>query len=693
MIRAFLYILLLPLLISCGSNTSRDTFNLKTVNNIKDITLSDKALKGLEENGFILTKTTEEDIYDIYSKLHKDKRPTFITTDIVLHTNHLLFDYLLRIIEIKKLYGLLEYLSEGILKELIDIYNHKKLSLIEKTALERDIGFFAIPYMILGNKISLPKSIEKKVNQELKLIEAAEDFAESPLFGVKEDYSQYKPRGHYTRSESFKQYFVSMMWFGRMAFYVKPPKSIIRSGESEQIGRSHTLSALYITFVLHNDSLLLDNYKKLYRITSIFVGESDDLGVLDYLTLLEEVYGKQPKIGSISKNNLLNKFMKRAKEEKPPQIMSGILTDQETNDLPRSFKFMGQRYIPDSYMFQNLVYDKVTTFTGTGKVFTAVQSIAGVVRGFPRGLDVLAVLGSDEALNIIEKEGDSSFKGYKEQMNKLREEFLQLEEGDWRKNLYFSTIYGLKIILCNIDEFKNPYINKKTWVKKILNTLLGAWAELRHDTILYAKQSYTIVATSAPPHLPQKIPHAYVEAYPSFYSENKKFINELIEVLMKEKAVPDEVLKNLENYEEILTRLVEISEKENRMEQLDKKTTKYIHSIHRRLKDVVSFPPHIMEEITDGTDSKMAVIADVHTDTNTKQVLEVGVGNPLKLFIIVPVNNEPYVMEGATFSYYEFKEQLSNRLTDEEWQKMIQKEELPALQQWFRELVMTTSSD
>jgi len=687
MSRIFIYILFSLILISCSSNTSQSALDLKMVDNISNINLSDDALKGLEENGFILTKTTNEDIYDVYSDIKKHRRPIFITTDIVLHTDHLLFDYILRIIELKELYNLIGNLSKDMFNEVTAIYNKEKLSDFEKDALERDIGFFAVPCKIFKMNVRIPKEIEEKVEKELKLIEKADDFAESPLFGCKEDYSQYKPRGHYTRNETFRRYFKAMMWFGRMPFFVKPPKSIIDSGEQEKIGKSHTLSALYITYVFHTNPLLLDSYKKVYKITSIFVGESDDLGVIDYLSIMKEVYGSEVKIESLSKKQLLGQFSEMVMKEKPPQIVSGYLTDQETKELPRAFKFMGQRFIPDSYMFQNLVYDKVTYFTGTGKVFTAIPSQVGIVRGFPRGLDVMAVLGCDEALEILEKEGDASFKGYKEQLNKLSKEFSLLKEKDWRKNLYYSIIYQFKKMIDNIDEFKNPYLEKRAWAKKVLNTLLGAWAELRHDTILYAKQSYTIIATSMPPHFPKKFPLAYVEAYPSFYAENMIFISKLIELLEDDKVIPKEVVENLRAFNEILQKLIDISERENKREELDETTSKYIHTIPGRLEGIVKFPKHIMEEITDGTDSKMALIADVHTDANTKQVLEVGVGNPLKLFIIVPVKDKPYLMEGATFSYYEFKEKQSNRLTDGEWQQMIKERKLPPLQQWFKEFV------
>jgi len=687
MYRYFVYILFSLFFISCSSNTSQTAVDIKLIDNIGEFNISDDASKGLSENGFILTKSNNKDIYGVYEELKKLNRPIFITTDLILHTDHLLFDYILRIIEIRELDNLTRQLSKDMFNEMINIYNRSNLSSLEKEALERDLGFFAVSCKIFDTDIKVPKAIEKKVEKELTLIKNAEGFAKSPLFEIKEDYSQYKPRGHYTRNETLKNYFKAMMWFGRMPFFAKPPKSNTASEEQEKLGISHTLSAIYITYILNNNPLLLESYNKIYKLTSFFVGESDDLGVTDYLSIMKEVYGKEIKLTLLSKKDLLSQFINKVKERKPPKIISGLLTDQETDELPRVFKFMGQRFIPDAYIFQNLVYDKVSLFTGKGKPFTAVPSQIGTVRGFPRGLDVMAVLGSEDALEILDKEGDTSFKGYKEQMERLKKEFSLLNESSWRKNLYYRTIYQFKKILDNIDEFKNPYIDRQKWARKVLNTLLGAWAELRHDTILYAKQSYTVMVTAVHPHSPKKPSPAYVEAYPAFYEENSSFITELILLLENDKAIPKNVVINLKHYSKILKKLTDISEKENRMETLDEKTVEYIHSIPKKLEGIVKFSPQIMMEIANATDSKMALVADVHTDVNTQQILEVGVGNPHKLVIIVPINNKPYLMEGATFSFYEFKENMSNRLTDEEWQQSLKNNSLPPLQKWFKELV------
>ncbi|MGA1794424.1 MAG: DUF3160 domain-containing protein [bacterium] len=65
----------------------------------------------------------------------------------------------------------------------------------------RNAAFFALGLALLESSLpsGLDPQMEAKVNEELALIQAHGGFADSPLFTCKEDYSQYVPRGHYTR--------------------------------------------------------------------------------------------------------------------------------------------------------------------------------------------------------------------------------------------------------------------------------------------------------------------------------------------------------------------------------------------------------------------------------------------------------------------------------------------------------------
>jgi len=69
-------------------------------------------------------------------------------------------------------------------------------------------------------------------------------------------------------------------------------------------------------------------------------------------------------------------------------------------------------------------------------------------------------------------------------------------------------------------------------------------------------------------------------------------------------------------------------------------------------------------------------IDDVHTDALNGLVLEEGVGYPFDIFVIVPIEDTLKVTHGAVFSYYEFSQPISNRLTDEAWQDTL-KSDIP----------------
>ena len=70
---------------------------------------------------------------------------------------------------------------------------------------------------------------------------------------------------------------------------------------------------------------------------------------------------------------------------------------------------MGQRFILDSYLFSNLIGVYAEKDTGAGKYasenktpFTLVISEVDLIRGFPRGLDAMALLGSKRAVYWLE---------------------------------------------------------------------------------------------------------------------------------------------------------------------------------------------------------------------------------------------------------------------------------------------------
>ena len=80
--------------------------------------------------------------------------------------------------------------------------------------------------------------------------------------------------------------------------------------------------------------------------------------------------------------------------------------------------------------------------------------------------------------------------------------------------------------------------------------------------------------------------------------------------------------------------------------------------------------------------SKTTIIADVHTDGNTRQVLEEGVGYVQTVAVAYQLPDGRVALGmGPALSYYEFKHPMADRLTDEAWRELL-KTNPPAPPQW-----------
>lgn len=643
--------------------------------------LSVRQRASLEANGFVVVPQGHEQIYQIYQGASDGGTPVFVTTDAVLHAFHVLYDYALRLAEMEHFIADLEGLTAAMVEAAEADYASTTGPVQE--AAWQNLAFFGVAARLLDDRADIPAPVRDAVQQELALIDAHRGFDFSPIFNAYrpcpendpacywEDYSQYVPRGHYTRNEDFERYFRAMMWYGRMSFHLTVPPD-------PESARRETRSGLLIVRALYEaqvgEEQALDVWERIYEPTAFFVGTADDLTVYDYAGLAQEVYGGLPDPATLADEAKLDEFIAAARELRPPAIVGGLVTDQEDpEEVTMGFRFMGQRFIPDSYMFQELVYDKVDGYRGTGQPFT-ISPMGN--RVFPRGLDIPAVLGSARALEILAAEGDTDYNEYAEQLAKLRAEFAALPQEQWTQNLYWNWLHTLQPLLEVKGEGYPYFMQAPAWVDKDLHTWLGSWTELRHDTILYAKQSYALLETAM--EVEPERPKGYVEPQPEVYARLAALAAQMQAGLGDRGLLGDEMGWKLEQMEQLLLDLKGISEKELQGEPLTDDEYATIRAIGDTLETLTTFSEEIEGEITSEADERMALIADVHTDPNTSQVLEEGVGDAFPIYVIVLVEGQQVVTLGGVFSYYEFKWPMADRLTDETWQAMSPKPDRPA---------------
>ena len=621
----------------------------------------------LVQNHFTVKKSRHKQLYDIYNDCTWNGMPIFVTTDAVLHTYHVLFDRFLSEIEVQKFIEMLDLLTETLVNQTESVFTQSTKP-EAKEAARRNLAFLCVAKKLLnGTEVTIPDTVSALVDSELVLIENHDGFHYSPIFGDFSalDYSQFQPRGHYTKSEELKAYFKTMMWYGWTIFTME-------SNLFGDIAYRHSLQALILTQMLYNleadGQPLLDLWDDIYEPTIFFVGKTDDPNIRDYKEITDQIYGDNflyLSPDSLIDLSLINAFMTEAQKLPEPKIPNWIYGTFTTY---KGFRFMGQRFIPDSYMFAHLI-DPYVAF-----------------RLMPKGLDIMAILGSDRAYTLLDSVyQETSYQNYPEKVAEFQTEFSSYSPEVWAQNLYWNWLYCLMPLLYEKGAGYPFFMQNLAWMDKELLTALASWAELRHDTILYAKQSMT------PCGITPGSPKSYVEPNPHLYARLASLVRYTREGLDSRNLLLEGFQDKLDLFENLLLFLRNISIKELENIPLSDSEYENIFCFGKVMQDLVSVvnDPLIPWEMD--TDD-MAVVADVHTDSNTDQCLEEGVGYPLEVLVIVNEGGTVRITRGAIFSYYEFIQPIADRLTDEAWREMLVGDTPPSMPQWVSSFIDTSES-
>ncbi|MGB4376784.1 MAG: DUF3160 domain-containing protein, partial [bacterium] len=566
----------------------------------------------------------------------------------------------------------LKELTQDMLSEAEKQYEALKGTEWENAA-ARNMAFFAVAGRLLEPDFPVPEPVREIVAEELKLIESRAGIQESPVMNMgqnrqapetlQEDYTQYLPRGHYNSSELLQSYFKAMMWYGRLTFRVK--------------SEDETRSALLMTLALNQG----DNARKwdaIYQPTTFFVGKSDDLSYLEYRELLAEIYGQGAGLEEIvADQEKWETFKAKAAGLRPPVVNSIPLFEEDiqpdrTGDT-MGFRFMGQRFTLDAAIFQRLVYREVG------------ENSRGERRMLPRALDIPAALGSEEAYSILAEEGETDYRGYRENMGKIREFIAGLGQDTWTQNLYWSWLYTLNPLLTEKGEGYPSFMTNRAWTRKELNTYLGSWTELKHDTILYAKQVYAEMGGGAE----DVDDRGYVEPNPHLYARLAALVAMTRDGLAARGLLADRDRESLDRLEELALALKTISEKELSNVPLTDEEYDLIRSYGGQLEH---FWLEAMRD--EGIDHRSAIyenpaalVADVATDPNGR-VLQEATGHIFSIYAVVPVEGSLRIARGGVYSHYEFTWPLEQRLTDQEWQEILDSGQAPPLAPWTQDFIV-----
>jgi hypothetical protein len=210
-----------------------------------------------------------------------------------------------------------------------------------------------------------------------------------------------------------------------------------------------------------------------------------------------------------------------------------------------------------------------------------------------------------------------------------------------------------------------------------LLTQLGSWSELRHDTILYAKQSYSTYIIC-------EFPDAYVDPYPEVFQRLVQASDlglSLVTRLQRASGKKlDAVRAYFEDARQTFSKLQLMAERELQgkrlsVEQLDF-VNKMIVAHHTSGEGCGGGGVYYsgwykqLFYTADIADPDFS-IADVHT--SVQGILHVGKRYPLQAVISIDDGAGPRVFTGAVYSFHQVVS--GQRLSDSEWASQTPRDE------------------
>ncbi|MCR8657996.1 DUF3160 domain-containing protein [Paenibacillus endoradicis] len=634
----------------------RIDMNLTNVENIGQFSgFTNEQLTMLMNNGFVVLPSQDTKMHYTYDNNEYLGVPNFITADSALHIYHKFYDKSLMSVETSYLYDDLKHMSEQLLFNSIALYNVLQDEELKQLQ-QNNIVYFLVAAELIGASTDVTSTVDPELTeiakQELVLIEQSSGYVQSPLLQTKLDYSQFTIRGHYTRSDELGQFFKTMIWYG-----IAPLSVLDDNGE---LMKSNTFQALlqsYVTFLEpeSGQSTAAELWANIYNITSQFVGLSDDIEVFTMNKLRMSVFGDDLNPDNYNDNKYEEKLREAVKALPDPQIQ-GKITKVST-PTGKQFRYMGQRYVLDSFIMQEL--------------------IEPYKRPIPSGLDVAGVLGSNTAESLLwnKYKPQTLWNEYEQIYRKLENEVSHYSDELWGKNLYNGWLWSIQSALTEYDANSGMpmFMTNNAWKHKSLNTALGSYTELKHDTVLYSKQAAAEMGGAS-----ETSSQHYVEPNVPLYSKLLYLTDSTISLLEDNGMLNESIRSGAELYKELLKLLINCSIKELNNEPLTEGERddllwyggkmEYISNYF--LQGVAGGPnDYSTIELSDMLVSDVATIVD-------KGNLSLGTGTFDQIYVVVPVDGKLYLSRGSVYSYYEF---LSDtRLTDEQWWALhgLQKDEL-----------------
>ena len=533
-------------------------------------------------------------------------------------------------------------------------------------------------------KFSAP--VFNRMAAELRLIYAAKDVTPSPLYGqyakdeaVKADYTQFTPRSHYVKTSGLRGYFRAMMYLGRNSYLLGKPEGVS--------------DALLVTLLLAgpgpDGQPLLHDWQRLMEITGFFAGQPDDISYPEWRNFLVKVLGTEKlAAGQALDPAVLKKISQHLGELQGPRILSDVVVAPEVLTSTKaqllaaseSFRIFGQRFTFDAWVLSRLT-------AGQEQTPRRLPSM-------PSALFVPAALGDKAARGFADQylqqlsapftpEETARFNG---QLDEVAADLGKVKDPEWFSSVGSAWLKVLGTLTSAYGPGYPLYMQDQLFPAKQVESFLGSYTELKHDTLLYAKQNYAEMGGGGGEGTPPPVPKGLVEPNLPFWHNLTRLVD-YVETGFKKYGLFKNDLEEdgpLSSFKSSVAFYASLAAKELQGAPLTEEEYEKLRT------ESLSF----MAEPRDPTvnledkDKRAGLIADLHTDAKTGQILYEATGEPYVMLVLMGNEGTVRLTVGVAYNHYEFTGPLASRYTDADWQGRAyeHRSPLPEKNFWYQGL-------
>ncbi|MGZ8637397.1 MAG: DUF3160 domain-containing protein [Actinomycetota bacterium] len=601
------------------------------------LALSDAGVEDvLARQGFVVVPSDMRLFHFAYQGSAYQGWPVYVTTDVAYHVWHQAFDKLLRSLEQEVLLPELEALVTGLLDGA-----RAQATELAGTPLAEAASRVEQLYQVAAAELGMTVALGPLAEEEVALIEAHGQSTESPIVGGIVDYSLFTPRGHYTRNADLTRYFLSMSALGQLAFCLP--------GTFGCPGLDPTRMSILASRVLVQDPLLVERWRRIFEPTAFLVGVADDYTPFE----VADAAGDLEDAAAFADDQAVADVAAALVATRPVLISPDRAT----------VRIMGTRFVIDSFVLDQLISPNVGS--------------PDAPRNLPSALDVPAAFGSEFAYGVLEDLGETAYQGYDEQLDAMRGLIAARPAQDWGATVYDAWLHALEPSFVAHGAAFPDTMRTAAWAAKAHQSGLGSYAELKHDTILYAKQA--VAEGGDDPRIPER--RNWVEPEPVVF-ERLAAMAELTRAGLEDRALlTAEQSDLLANVTELFSFFGRIARDELAGGPISEQDNERLTYIGGQLEAIWI---QSSDQATTGepeSDEDAAIVADIASGPSS--VLEIATGRIDRIFVLVPDDEGTFqVAVGGVYSFYEFATPVGERLSDELWRSMLDRGEAPERPAW-----------